>query len=439
MNKPYPTYDEPSGSSEAILPLRYAPMQLIRSGGIAGMLLLGNNILSVAVVRTRDLSDYAAVDGSAMLQIAYTGLCLCYALYHLTRSRPAGTVYLLKNTPASLLLIYTGLCAISSFWSSDLYLTLYRSAECLCYLLLIAIVCDNLSMTCKSRQDVVEWLVLWSMWVLFWDTLYFARMVGPGPYLFSIYIFRRGAFALGTLFFLTVFVSRRTLFKVVNIVYLPLSLANKTYFGVCFGLIGGLWAGDRRFQTAFFFLVGVIALALLGMGSTALQHTLFYGQAGVGAEYTTGRDTMWRYCLEYGLRQPLCGYGFVAGETGALWAQHLSAISTHNVFLSALLAVGFVGPLLFIAYFVWLFAIVIRAHLPDHWRPAFLGTAIMILVLSSAAPGLGTRVYGSWIPAVLTSLGMCTIARWEHLALVNAVTSDEYVEYEGPLTGQEFV
>jgi len=437
MIDPRSIYDETGQATEETLSLRHAPMQLLRNGGVAGMFLLARDIVNVAAVRQRDLSEYAAVDSSAMLQIAYVGLCLCYALYHLTRFRPAGAIYLLKRTPAWIVFVYTGLCAISSLWSPDLVLTAFRSAECLSHLLLIVLVCDNLSRMCRSRQDVIEWLVLWSMWVLIWDTLYFARMAGLGPMFFSIHIFRRGSFALGTMFFLAVFISRRKLFVAINLLYMPLSLANTTYFGVFFGLLGGLWAGDRRFQVAFFFLLGAVALVLLVMGSAALQHTLFYGQEGVGLEHTTGRDRMFLYAVEYGMRRPLHGYGFVAGETGALWAQHLKAISAHNVFTSALLAIGVSGPILFVAFFTWLFAIVIRADLPVHWRPAFLGTAIMIFAVSSASPGLGTRVYGAWVPAVLASVGMCTIARWEHLAALNESVDEETLGYGAALAGQE--
>lgn len=439
MTEPYDIISSMNPAVEEDSSLRRAPAQLIRDGGVAGMLLLGRDIISVLAVRVRDTSEYAVVDGSAMLQIAYIGLCLCYTLYQLTRSRPPGVLYLLRHTPASLLLAYTLLCALSTLWSSDVALAAFRSAECLCFLLLIVMVCNHLSTTCASRQAVIEWMVAWSMWVLFWDTLWFARMAGLGPMFFSMYIFRRGAFALGMLFFLTVFLSRRKLFVLISLVYMPLSLANKTYFGVFFGLIGGLWAGDRRFQIAFFFLVCMVALMLLAMGSAALQHTLFYGKDGVGMNYTSGRDTMWRYCLEIGLRRPWLGYGFVTGETSILWAQGVPAISAHNAFLSALLAVGLAGPLLFIGFFVWLFAIVFRADLPEHWRPAFIGTAIMVLIISAAAPGLGTRVYGSWIPALLASMGMCTIARWEELVALNAAPQDSDYEYAGILAGQEFV
>ncbi len=438
MYEPHNTYDDLNASVQETLPVRYAPMELLRNGGVAGLLLLGRDVVSVAAVRVRDVSDYAVVDGSAMLQIAYIGLCLCYALYYLIRYRPPGVLYLLRYTPASLLLAYTLLCAVSTLWSSDFELAAFRSAECLCFLLLIVMVCGNLANTCASRQGVIEWLVTWSMWVLFWDTLWFARMTGLNSMFFSLYIFRRGAFALGMLFFLTVFLSRRKLFVLISLVYMPLSLANKTYFGVFFGLVGGLWAGDRRFQVAFFFLVCLVALLLLGMGSAALQHTLFYGQQGVGMQYTSGRDTIWRYCLEVGMRRPWLGYGFVTGETSILWAQGVPAISAHNVFLSALLAVGLSGPILFIGFFVWLFAIVFRADLPDHWRPAFVGTAIMVLIISAAAPGLGTRVYGSWIPALLASMGMCTVAKWEELLAVNGQVEEDYGSYPSMLAGQEF-
>ncbi len=432
MIEPYNTLGETPGQNVS---LRHAPKELIRNGGVAGMLLLGRDVIAAGAARVRDVSEYAVVDSSAMLQIAYIGLCSCYAFYHLSRSRPPGAVYLLKHTPALLLLVYAGLCALSSLWSSDLALTAYRSLECLCILLLIVIACNNLSMMCSSPQGVIEWLILWSIWVLCWDTLYFARIAGPGLQFFSLYLFRRGAFALSMVFFLAVFVSRRRLFAIVTVIYSLLSSANTTYFGVFFGCLGGFCVGGRRFQAALFFLAGIFALMLLGTGSTVIQHTLFQGKEGIGMEYTSGRDKIWRYSLDIGMERPWCGYGFVTGETDALWSQGSPAISTHNVFLSALLAVGIAGPMLFVAYFAWLFAVIWRANLPDYWRSPFIGTAIMILIVSVANPGIGARVYGSWIPAVLVSVGICTIAKWEHLAELNGVAYQEFGNYAGVLEG----
>jgi len=397
---------QPYGPGQ-ILPLH----QLIGKAGLAGWLLLLTNIVAAATVRRRDPSQSSALDESAFIQLAYVGLCLFWALTHIFRARRVAVLHLLVFTPASLLLAYIGLCALSSLWSFDPILTAYRSVECLCYLLLIAVVCDNLRRNC-SKQDFVEWLVLWSVWFLFWDTVRFSRVVGLGA-MASIGLFRRGAFALGTFFFVTLFLSKRKCFIALNCAFTFLSMANKTYFGIFFGLFPGLLVGDRRFHVAFFFVVCLLSLSFALAGSSVIQHTLFYGKEGVGMEYTTGRTGMWSYCLDRAMGRPIVGYGFVAGETEFIRQRGISAITTHNVFLSAFMSVGALGPVLFLLFFIWLATVPFGPEVPVPWRPAFLGTTVMILIISSTAPGLGTRVCNAWIPAVLAAMGMCALAQSE--------------------------
>jgi hypothetical protein len=394
--------------------------QLIGRAGWAGYLLLGFEVMRVASIRGRDLSNYAAVDDSAMLQITYVGMCLLYVLYHWTRSPQRGAFYLLRATPVLLLMLYTGLCGLSALWSPNLAMTFYRSIECLTYIVLIAIVCDNLNLRC-SRQEFIEWLVLWSMWFLAWDVIRVIRVMGLGI-LMSPELFRAGSFGLSVMFFLTLFISRRRLFVLVNLIFMILSAANTAYFGVFLGLFPGLCVGDRRFQIALFFLTGLVILAFLWVGTDLVQYTLFYGKPGMGLSQTSGRDQVWRYTLDYGMKRPLCGYGFVAGETEALSEGGAAAITAHNVFLSAFLSVGIVGPLLFLAFFGWLIHVSLRSDLPGNWRPALLGTTIMVLITSIASPGLGARVYGAWVPSVLICMAISTLAISDTLRELNAVT-----------------
>jgi hypothetical protein len=80
------------------------------------------------------------------------------------------------------------------------------------------------------------------------------------------------------------------------------------------------------------------------------------------------------------------------------------------VFVSAFVGVGVLGPVLFILFFIWLATMPFRPAVPVSWRPAFLGTIVMILIISSTAPGLGTRVCNAWVPAVLAAVGMSGLA-----------------------------
>jgi len=245
----------------------------------------------------------------------------------------------------------------------------------------------------------------------------------------SVGMFRRGAFALGTLFFLTLFVSKRKFYVLISFLYTILSMANKTYFGIFLGLFPGLCMGDRRFHITLLFLTGIVVISFLFFGSDVIQYTLFYGKEGVGLEHTTGRYWLWTHSIELGMRRMFYGYGFAAGELELMKDQLRAIISTHNVFSSAFLSIGVTGLILFTVFFVWLIVMSIRADVPTHWKPAFLGTTIMIFVISCSSPGLGARVYGSWIPAVLTSLGMCTLAKSELLRQFDSANLPCGVEY----------
>ncbi len=399
-----------------LLPL----MTLAGRAGLAGYLLLGIEVMRVASLRGRDPSEYAEVDGSALLQIAYVGVCLVYGCYRWTRSSQRGAFYLLRATPALPLVIYTVLCTLSSLWSSNPSVTFYRSMECLAYIILMALVCDNLNLRC-SRQDFVEWIVLWSMWFLGWDLIRVVRLMGPGVFE-SPYAFRAGNFGLSAVFFLTLFLSRRRLFVLINLVFMTLSGANTAYFGILLGLIPGLLAGGRRYQKALFFVVGLAVLAWLWIGPEVVQYTLFYGKSGVGLSQTSGRDQVWQYALDYGRNQLLHGYGFVAGETDALRAAGAAAITSHNVFLSALLSIGVAGPVLFLVFFAWLAYVALRPDVCREWRPALLGTVLMVFTTSIASPGLGARVYGAWIPSVLVCLAISTLTISDALKELNIVT-----------------
>ena len=96
-----------------ILPL----YQLVNRAGVAGWILLFNDVINAITVRQRDSSQYTALDGSALFQMAYVGFCVFYSVAYLMRYPRKQVAYLLVATPALLLLLYTGFCAFSSLWS----------------------------------------------------------------------------------------------------------------------------------------------------------------------------------------------------------------------------------------------------------------------------------------------------------------------------------
>ncbi len=301
--------------------------------------------------------------------------------------------------PLIFLFAYIMLCGFSTLWSANPLFTGYRAFECLTYLLLTTLVCLNLSQNC-SKQDMAEWIVLWAVWSLLCAIIASVKLVGFGL-LQSVSIFRVGSLVTAPIVFMALFISKRRLFTIVLLLFSLLSAANKTYFGLAFGLFPGLAMGDSKAKKMFPFMLGLVLLSLLIFGFRAgLQETLFYGKEGIGIEYTTGRDIIWAAAIEHGMKHPFRGYGFAVVERDT---DVFRAISTHNVFMSAFVGVGLLGPILMAFFFMSLFFSTFGVGIPISWRSGLIGTVIMAFIISSSSPGLGSRVYGSWLSVVLVS------------------------------------
>jgi hypothetical protein len=386
-----------------------ATRRLIRSSGIAGCLLWVYPVLGAAVVRGRDPTQYNAIDTSSALQVVFAVVCFLHVAKVFLGQR-RGVFQFAFKPPLVFLLAFIVLCALSTCWSTKPLYTAYRAFECLTYFLLIVVSFANLRQS-GTQQNMVEWIVMWAGWTLLWGVVTRVRLMGPG-FLLSWYVFRTAYLDIGSVFFLVLFASRKSLVSVILIVFSLLSGANTTYFGIALGILPALVIGDNRAKKLFPFALGLVFLVPMMLGwENSLQETLWRGKGGVGLEYTHGRDKVWTYSIELGMEHPLIGYGFVAGESDALSAgEYRGAISAHNVFLSSFLAVGLSGPILMAVFFLTLFAAAVRRGTPVYWRSSLMGTVIMALTVSSANPGLGGRVYGSWMSVVMVAVFIAVLA-----------------------------
>jgi O-antigen ligase len=145
----------------------------------------------------------------------------------------------------------------------------------------------------------------------------------------------------------------------------------------------------------------LVILLYFGAGDV-LKNTVFYGKKGVGLEYTSGRDKIAALSWEQSMKQPLIGYGFVAGEISVISETRGSGvIGAHNGFLSSLLGMGIPGALLLAVFLVKIWFTSKSEVFPPLIRSALYGSFLMILVHTMGNPGIGSRVYGAWIPSVL--------------------------------------
>jgi O-antigen ligase len=171
--------------------------------------------------------------------------------------------------------------------------------------------------------------------------------------------------------------------------------------------------GSRKIRAVF--SIGALALifTILYLDTdTILKNTLFYGKEGVGVEYTSGRDKIFDLALDAIKEKPLTGYGFVAGETYVINKSFKVAINAHNGLASAMMGMGVLGTLLFVLFFIRTLLFVKKANISPLFKSAFLGTIILISVHTLGNPGIGSRVYGTWMPAMVAItfiVGFCYV------------------------------
>jgi len=378
-----------------ILPLRL----LIRQGGMAGYLLLLGNVLGLVTTRQR-AEGYDAVDGSAMIQVLYALVCFLCAVRYLTspQNRPAARI--LVTNPVVFFLLYIVLCCVSGLWSPRPVYTAFMAFQCLAYLLLIVAALSEVNRRC-SAQDVIEWGMLCIVWTILWSLLtgvYVSR-----DWQLFLYPFRASHLSTGAFFFVALFLAKRRLFGSMVVAFVLLSVARSNYFGMAPGVLCGAMLGDRKSRLISLGLVAALSLSILIMGpEDVLLATLFRGKEGIGWEHTTGRDKIFALSWELVIERPWIGYGFVAGERDVMMeTRGASVISTHSMFFSALLGVGFLGPLLLLLYFLGTWIPCLSDAVHPLWRFVFSATIFMVFVVSMANPGLGGRVYGAWLSAVM--------------------------------------
>jgi hypothetical protein len=385
-----------------LMPLKF----LIRQAGWAGYLLFLGDLLQFVFRRQRAAAEYASVDDGATIQILYVVVCFVYAGWYLASPRNRQVSGLLLSNPMVFLVLYIVLCLVSALWSPNPMYSAFMAFQCLSFLMLVVAAVYEVNRRCSS-QDVIEWVMLWVVWTISWSVLFSVRSFGVG------YLFSAARLSSGVFFFLALYLCKRRLFGWLVVAFTMLAGARKNYWGIIPGLLFGAVLGDRKSKVLAFAFAGTLTIFILFFGvEDVIQNTLFRGKEGIGWEYTSGRDRMWTLGWELCMQRPLLGYGFVASERDVLSEMMgQSAQSMHNMLLSAFMAVGFLGPLLLLSYLLgtWILCLS-RAILPS-WRFAFMATILMVFVVAMTDPGLGGRVYGSWLPSVVVMTAIVILCK----------------------------
>jgi O-antigen ligase len=250
-----------------------------------------------------------------------------------------------------------------------------------------------------DAQNMVEWLVFWAVWAVFWSVVTNVKLRGIG---FLLNPVDAGRLDYPVVLFFALLISQRKWMKYLILILSFFSFSNKIYLGFTLGLAGFLFGNAKYKGFIFLGMLGLLAVLTIVDFEELLKQTVFIGRTEVSLEQSSGRYYVWQVAWEAFKDSPLIGHGFVAGENEVLYAKFKGAINTHSFVFSGLLSTGLLGTVFLLAYFSSVFKLGLKKVWPkDRWRPAIIGTLIMALVVSLTAPGVGSRVYGSWISVVL--------------------------------------
>lgn len=369
----------------------------LTAAGFSGVLLAAKPLIAVLTTRRRDLSDYGAVDASAMVNIVYTFIIMAQCLMELVREREIPYMKILFATNLRWFVWFTIWGGVTTLWSVNPALSGFRTLECAAYFLLIVIVAARLVF-----QHGIPVMLGWFMrWYLVADIgLRAVSMAYRGMGMIDIVTYVSQMTA-PVFFYLVLFHEPSHWIRVLIVALTFLSRATTAYIGVAMGTLG-LWFGSKKKKTLALFLLLAVFMGMLWVGPEAvLKETVFRERSGIGLEYSSGRDKLWEFAWENGNRRPWSGYGFFAAEPHLLYDRGLGAITCHSSFLSALLGTGYFGLMLLSVYIFSYIPLLLGSTIPKTYRSALMGSYAVALLQCLGNPGIGSRVYGSWMSVTI--------------------------------------
>lgn len=380
---------------------KYDLIKTFKLGGTPGYILLGYFV--VQIVFARQKADMAAVDGSAMIFAVYALFCLYYGWkdFHKDKSSRFFFNYLLKKTPIQWFTLYTAWCLASALWSPKVSLSAFRAIECMGMMIIIASVYKNLVLKCSYQQ-----IMLWCVTYCFLNVLltFVAGMrSGLDVALYNC------QFPATIFFYIAFFFAPK---KYIKYLMMLVAFACKSvtgYMGMTLGMCSLMFGKAKYRILGVLLFCGIgIAVATIGLDNL-LNNTIFASKGGVivDGEFdeskSSGRDVIWERAVEKIAREgkQFYGEGFVAGETE--FAHELiggQVIGMHNGFLSAYVGTGYLGVFLFSMFMLGMLYITFKNRIDSTYKPVMIACMIAVFIHTVGNPGLGFRVYGTWMPAM---------------------------------------
>lgn len=373
--------------------------QLAGSAGPCGWLLLAKPILDLLTTRGRDLSQYATVDTSAAISIAFTFVCFIAAIVENTK--PQTKLGVLSKTPMVWFLIYTLYGFVSMFWSVNVQLTGYRAFECLTMMLLMLQVWQKL----LAKHDLAKVMDLCMLWV---ELQIICAIISTLRWTTNIIeILGSSQMTATTFFYMAFYRSHKRWIHWLIMVLAIMSGSTVAYIGMAIGTISIFW-GKTKYKVPVFIFALFAGMFIYSYGPQKfIKDTVFYDKEAIALDQTSGRDQVMETALLTLQLNPM-GYGFFAGEPYILYQHYRGAINGHNSFFSAAMGLGYVGIVLLFIFFLGMFRVTFYRGIPREYRQPLIGCFFVGFLHCMGNPGIGSRVYGSWTPVMLLFTLICS-------------------------------
>lgn len=372
---------------------------LVNTAGICGWLLIARPVVYLIFSRRRDLNAYATVDASAFVFIIYAVMCFFFSLRELNNKEADFGRSLIYRSPLFWFVLYTVLGAISMLWSVNLELTGFRAFECFSMLTLIVAIIQKL-----FEQDDYDIIIRWTLLYVTVDIVF--SLIRALFYTTDVMMLLQTSQMMSTVFFfMALYDTHKRWYHYFIWAMAIFSMSTTAYIGMALGCISLFW-GKEKYRIHV--LIGSI---ILGCVITIIgpykfvKETVFFEKETISLHETSGRDKIMNVAVD-ALAQKPEGYGFFAGEPYLLYAKRLGAINGHNSLFSAAIGLGIPGIVLISMFFLGMFRIVLSRHIHAEYKPTLIGCFMVAFLHCMGNPGLGSRVFGSWLPVMF----LCTLA-----------------------------
>lgn len=384
-------------------------LDIIKLGGIPGYILIGYYAVMLAISRTRN--EMTAIDISAIISAFYSLGAGLYSFLYLVKDNKRKLFFFLiiNKTPLKWFIVYTAICGISSLWSINFAISAYRTIECFGILVLMIATIQTLFEKTNTKG------------VLMWGAIYATITVATKfissfpPLSFALYSCQMPA----TIFFyLAILYAPRWYFKWPLVLIALFSKSTTGYIGMALGLCSFMF-GTLKYKLWGIIIAFGLIITIFTVGiDDLLNNTIFASKGGIIENgqiiksKTSGRNILWENAIEKieNEGRQLYGYGFVAGEM-VLVREFIGnqVIGMHNGYLSAYIGTGILGLIFFSIFMFKYIFISFGKYVPKQYKQIIIAMMSAVIIHTFANPGLGSRVYATWIPAMFVVVITCII------------------------------